>query len=226
MRNICGIDIDLEKKNVKRLRLRVLPPDGRVKLSVPRRIKNAEIEAFVLSRREWILESQRIVSSRSENGSIGYNEGDTVFIWGRAYILHLEHGSRNSLIVEENGTAVLTMREDAGEERRKSFVREWYRRELTDAAAPLIKKWAAETGLYPREFMTKDMKTRWGSCNTREKRIWLNVRLAQHPLQCLEYVILHELAHLSVPNHGADFYAILDRYMPDWQQRKELLNRG
>ena len=67
------------------------------------------------------------------------------------------------------------------------------------------------------------MKTRWGTCNTKTKKIWLNVRLAEHPAECLEYVILHELAHTRVPNHGADFKAILTEYMPDWRTVKRRL---
>lgn len=67
------------------------------------------------------------------------------------------------------------------------------------------------------------MKTRWGSCNVEAKRIWFNLYLVHYPTECLEYVILHELAHLKVQNHGADFRLLLDTYMPDWQTREQLL---
>ena len=65
------------------------------------------------------------------------------------------------------------------------------------------------------------MKTRWGTCNTVTGKIWLNLQLAKKPLICLEYVILHELTHLKVRNHGKDFIAVMDRYMPDWQTIKK-----
>ena len=163
--------------------------------------------------------------SRRENTAAGYNTGDTIYVWGTPYILSVVRGARNALIIEENGRAELMLREDADEEKRADIVKEWYRRELKDAAPPLIKKWADITGLHPSSWQTKDMRTRWGTCNTRTGKIWLNVRLAQHPPECLEYVILHELAHLRAPNHGADFYAILDAFMPDWKRRKKLLNK-
>lgn len=224
-KRICGIDLEIEKKDIKNLHLYILPPDGRVKITAPRRMSEAVIERFVLDKLDWITKKRAQVMSRRENAAAGYRTGDTVYVWGTPYTLTVERGARNTLIIEESGTAVLMLREDADEEKRADIVKEWYRRELKDAAPPLIKKWADITGLRPSSWQTKDMRTRWGTCNTRTGKIWLNVRLAQHPPECLEYVILHELAHLRVPNHGAEFYAILDSFMPDWKRRKKLLNK-
>ena len=70
------------------------------------------------------------------------------------------------------------------------------------------------------------MKTRWGSCNTVKKRIWLNIQLAACPRECLEYVVTHELVHLLVPGHGRDFWKYMDEFFPDWKRvRKELNGR-
>ena len=100
---------------------------------------------------------------------------------------------------------------------------EWYRKELSERVNYLLPKWETYTGLKCSSWQSKVMKTRWGTCNTKTKKIWLNVRLAEHPAECLEYVILHELAHTRVPNHGADFKAILTEYMPDWRTVKRRL---
>ena len=104
-------------------------------------------------------------------------------------------------------------------------LKEWYRPILKAKIAELLPALEAQTGLYCSEWRVKDMKNRWGSCNITKKRIWLNLKLVQYPPECLEYVILHELIHLKVPNHSADFYAELDQYMPDWQMRRKILNR-
>ena len=104
-------------------------------------------------------------------------------------------------------------------------LKEWYRPILKAKIAELLPALEAQTRLYCSEWRVKDMKTRWGSCNITKKRIWLNLKLVQYPPECLEYVILHELIHLKVPNHSADFYAELDQYMPDWQMRRKILNR-
>lgn len=222
--NIAGLPVEVQKKSIKNMHLTVLPPDGRVRVSAPRYMPNAAIEMFVVSKLGWIREQQQKIAARPETRTTGYNEGDTLYVWGKPYTLRLETGGRNSLIIEEDGTAVLTMRVETTPERREAFVKEWYRNELKDAVAVYLPKWERISGLYPSEWQSKDMSTRWGTCNTRTKKIWLNVRLAQHPPVCLEYVILHELAHLRVANHGAEFKAILDKYMPNWREIRKILN--
>ncbi len=104
--------------------------------------------------------------------------------------------------------------------------REAYRAALKEQIAVLLPMWEERTGLYCNEWRVKDMKTRWGSCNVRDKRIWLNLQLVRYPAECLEYVIVHELCHLQVSNHGAEFKALLDRHMPDWREWKKLLNES
>ena len=87
-----------------------------------------------------------------------------------------------------------------------------------------LPKWEQISGLYCDSWQTKYMTTRWGTCNTATKKIWFNLQLAKKPVECLEYVMLHELAHLKVRNHGKDFVAILDKYMPYWRETRKLLN--
>ncbi|MBQ2277779.1 MAG: M48 family metallopeptidase, partial [Clostridia bacterium] len=84
--------------------------------------------------------------------------------------------------------------------------------------------WERKTGLFCDTWHIKNMKTRWGTCNPKARRVWLNLQLARKPEECLEYVILHELAHLKIPGHGRDFEAFLDRYMPDWREIRARLN--
>ncbi len=70
----------------------------------------------------------------------------------------------------------------------------------------------------------QEMTRKWGSCNPKSRNIRLNTQLAKKPKCCLEYVVLHELAHLRVPSHGDGFVALLDSHLPDWQERRRLLN--
>lgn len=153
-----------------------------------------------------------------------YETGDTIQIWGEPYTLSVLEDTRYSLTPHENGTATLVVREGCTKEQKEKFVLEWYRKELTERVDILLPKYEAFTGLKCSGWQSKAMKTRWGTCNTKTKKIWLNVYLAEHPTECLEYVILHELAHTVVPNHGYDFKAILNRFMPEWKQYRKLLN--
>ena len=105
-------------------------------------------------------------------------------------------------------------------------MREWYREQLCAEVERLLPIWEQRTGLKCVEWKTKYMKTRWGSCNPEARRIWLNVQLAKHPVECLEYVILHELAHFVEKSHGPKFIAVMDAHMPTWRSIRKELNDG
>jgi len=94
---------------------------------------------------------------------------------------------------------------------------------LKEAIASRLPLWEARTGLRCASWQIRDMRSRWGSCTPKKKTIRFALQLARQPEECLDYVILHELCHLAVPNHGPAFKALLDRHMPDWQQRRRLL---
>ena len=100
----------------------------------------------------------------------------------------------------------------------------FYRKILTEKISEYMPEWEALTELYSTSWQIKNMKTRWGTCNIKTGKIWFNLHLAEKPEICLEYVILHELAHLKVPNHGSEFKAFVSKYMPDWREIKKLLN--
>lgn len=122
--------------------------------------------------------------------------------------------------------AILTVRKESSPKQRESFVNEWYRNLLKQEVAKYLPKWEKTTGLYCSSWQSKYMTTKWGTCNTNTQKIWLNLQLAKKPIESLEYVILHELAHLKVKSHGPEFVAILNQYMPQWQERKKLLNES
>jgi predicted metal-dependent hydrolase len=116
------------------------------------------------------------------------------------------------------------VRENSTVEQRGRWVNEWYREQLKEKIQKYLPKWEAITGLYPSSWQTKYMTTRWGTCNTKTGKIWFNLQLAKKPVECLEYVILHELVHLKVKNHGPDFVAMMDLHMPYWRDVRKNLN--
>ena len=112
---------------------------------------------------------------------------------------------------------------EMSEEERKELL-ERYREFLRPKLEEYLAFWGRQTGLHPEKWQMRDMKTRWGSCNPRTKKLWFSVGLAEKPDECIEYVVLHELAHLKIANHGADFKAFLSQFMPDWRVRQKQLN--
>jgi len=103
---------------------------------------------------------------------------------------------------------------------------DWYRRELRSVANGLIEQWRRAIGIPLKEWGIKKMKTRWGTCNQRAGRIWLNLELAKKPGHCLEFIIVHEMTHLLERSHNDRFKAYLDQFMPRWRQHKDELNHS
>ena len=214
------IPVTVEKKKIKNLHIYIKPPYGDVKVTAPKYVSDKEIQGFIEERRDWIFKN---VEKMKATPVLSYDTGDRIPIWGELYTLSVLEDTRYSLTTHEDGTADLIVREGCTQEQKEAFILEWYRKELTERVDILLPQWEAFTGLHSSGWQSKVMKSRWGTCNTRTKKIWLNVRLAEHPTKCLEYVILHELAHTVVPNHGTEFKAVLDKYMPEWRQYRKIL---
>lgn len=223
MLNIVGIPIEVCKKNIKNLHLYVKPPDGRVSVSAPLSMSDEAIERFVRTKTDWIKAQVSKFESRPRQSAREYVTGETLYVWGRRYYLQIEYGRKNSLILSGE-RAVLTARMESTAGQRENYVREWYRERLKAEIARQLPKWESITGLKAEGWQTKYMKTRWGTCNTRTKKIWINLQLAKKTPECLDYVILHELVHLAQASHNKRFFSLMDRYMPTWREVKSTLN--
>jgi predicted metal-dependent hydrolase len=120
--------------------------------------------------------------------------------------------------------AILTVRKKSTAVQRENFIREWYRKQLKNEIIRLLPKWEKITGLKCNSWQTKYMTTRWGTCNPKTKKIWLNLQLAKKTPECIEYIILHELIHLREKRHNERFVSFMDKYMPMWREIKVTLN--
>ncbi|MBP5401597.1 MAG: M48 family metallopeptidase [Treponema sp.] len=221
--NISGIDVQINKKNIKNMHLSVKPPLGNVVVSAPLLMSQKSIENFVRLNFSWIKKQQEKFANQPRMTARQYVSGETYYIWGKQYFLIFQNSNRNGFKLDGNNI-ILEMRESSTVEQRERFVREQFRVMLTEQLNRLVPKWEKITDLYCDSVKTKYMLTRWGTCNSKAKRIWINLQMVEKPLECLEYIILHELTHLIVSNHGKDFIKNMDKYMPDWKDRKNLLN--
>ena len=221
---ISEIKIEVQKKNIKNLHLVVAPPDGRVRVSAPMHLSEESITMFVRTKLSWIKKQQQKFEKQPRQTEREYVSGETLYLFGQQYFLRVEYSYKGNLLVLEGNEAILTVRKESNAKQREAFVNEWYRSKLKEKIEIYLPKWERITGLHCDSWQTKYMTTRWGTCNTNTRKIWLNLQLAKKPIECLEYVILHELAHLKVRNHSKDFVAIMDQYMPYWRETKKLLN--
>tara|TARA_Y100001980_G_C14192928_1_gene59486 strand:- start:39 stop:497 length:459 start_codon:yes stop_codon:yes gene_type:complete len=119
----------------------------------------------------------------------------------------------------------LYVRPNTNLEKKRSIIEEWYRAELKKITPRLIAKWEKKIGVKSNEFGVKKMRTKWGTCNTEAKRIWLNLELAKKPKECIEYIIVHELVHLLERSHNQNFVKFMNQFMPKWRFYRDELNR-
>jgi predicted metal-dependent hydrolase len=221
---VSGIPVEVLRKKIKHMHLYVLPPDGSVRVTAPKKLTDAQIAIFVQSKLGWIQKQRARIALLPRPVQPQYVSGETLFVWGKPYALQVQYGGRRNTLTLEGDRALLTVREKSTAAQREAFVYEWYRAQLKAEAEKYLPKWEQITGLSCNSFQIKNMKTRWGTCNPKSKKVWLSLQLAKKPVPCLEYILLHELAHLLHQNHGAKFTSFLDRHMPNWREIKKELN--
>ena len=221
---IAGIPVEVNRKNIKNLHLSVLPPDGKVRVSSPIHLSDESISMFVRTKLSWIKKQQEKFNMQPRQTERQYVSGETLYVFGKQYFLYVEYSHKGNSLVLSGDDAILTVRKESTTKQRENFVNEWYRCLLKEKITLYLPKWQKATGLYCDSWQTKYMTTRWGTCNVEKRKLWFNLQLAKKSPECLEYVILHELAHLKEKTHNKDFVAILDSYMPNWRTIKNKLN--
>lgn len=219
IKNIANFEIEVIKKKNKNMYLSVLP-GGKIRVTAPKTVTYKEIERFVILKSDWIKEKQEKIIENTVYHE--YKSGEILYLFGEKLTLSVIKGDNNYIICK-NGIIFLTVKSDNTD--RLAVINEWYRQQLKEKISDIFPECEKKTTLYASSWNIRDMKTRWGSCNTYTKKIWLNLQLAKMPVECLEYVIFHELAHLAVPNHGCEFKKLLDQFMPDWRNVKKYLNK-
>lgn len=223
--HIDSLYLQLQRKAIKNLYIRIIPPDGQVHISAPLRMSEANIRAVVIERMTWIKTQQQKFTQQVKASTQELVNGECHYLWGRAYRLEvIEHVGRHSIQVS-NDRIHLTISPNTTTENRLLVLHEFYRAELKNRLEKMIDYWQTEMAVQSSGVGIKRMKTRWGSCNTGTKKIWFNLALVQKPLECVEYVVVHELAHLLEPSHNHRFKAYMDKFMPNWRERKALLNQ-
>ncbi len=221
---IVGIPVKVIKKDIKNLHLYVKPPDGHVEVSVPQHMSDESITLFLRTRTGWIKKQQEIFREQPRQTEREYVSGETLYVWGKQYFLQVEYSNRKNALDFSGDRAILTVRKESTAKQRESYINAWYRERLKAEIEKRLPRWESLTGLYCSGWQTKYMTTNWGTCNTKTGKIWINLQLAKKPFECLDYVLLHELAHLRVKDHGPAFIAILDEYMPNWRDVRKKLN--
>ncbi len=219
------IDVDVVLKDIKNIHLSVHPPSGRVRISAPARMNLDTIRAFAISKLAWIKKHRRKFQEQERETAREYLDRESHYFFGKRYLLRVFEDSPRAEVRLTKSTIDLYVRKGASLSKREEIMNEWYRKELKKAFPELLEKWEKRIGVSASTWGIKSMKTRWGSCNRKAKRIWINLELAKKPPICLEYVIVHELVHILEGHHNDTFKKYMDAFMPQWRRYKDQLNR-
>lgn len=220
---VGDIPIEVTRKRIKHVHLRVRPPNGDVTISAPMSARLQVVEAFAATRLEWIRRQQQRLKGQAREGTPRFEEGESHSLWGRRHELAVvERGCRPSVILDDH-RITLFIKPGSDVDMRARVIHAWHASILDGVLPPLIRKWEQLLNVHVKGYYLRRMKTRWGTCNYGTKHIRLNTELVTKPSHLLEYVLVHEMVHLIVPNHGVRFVALMNEHYPAWREARKQL---
>lgn len=226
---VSGIQVEIVRKDIKNLHLGVYPPNGRVRAAVPLRLGDDAVRLALVSRLGWIKRQRLAFLDQDRQSAREMVTGETHYVDGRRCRLRIAlHDGPARVDLRSNRTLVLHVRPELDTKQRLAVLDRWYRTHLRGHARDLVAQWSARLGIDIGIPVCgiKKMKTRWGSCNRDARRIWLNLELAKKPVQCVEYIVVHELVHILERHHNGRFAALMDQHLPDWRLRRDMLSKS
>ena len=196
------ISIDVTRKNVRNVNLRVLPPTGTVRISAPRHVKLEDIRAFAAGKLDWIKRARIIIRERKRETPRKYVDDETHFVSGKPCLLKVVERNAPPVVEIKDDRLILYVRPGADRAKKQAVVSCWYRQRVRNQAEQIIARWEPRLGVTISKLYIRQMKTRWGSCNTVAGSIRLNTELGKKPVDCLEYVVVQGTGRFSVPILG------------------------
>jgi predicted metal-dependent hydrolase len=218
------LSISVTRKDIKNVHLSVYPPDGHVTLVAPLATRLDVARAYAISRLGWIRQQQEKLRNQAREAPRQFVERESHQLWGRRHLLSVVHSDTKPCVSLDHKRILLKVRPGTDVKKRDEVIHEWHKSLLHAVVPDLIKKWEPKLKVKVTDYFLQRMKTKWGSCNHRAGNIRLNTELVKKPKDLLEYVIVHEMAHLLEPTHSERFGAILDQHWPSWREARAELN--
>jgi hypothetical protein len=223
--NLGGISVDVVFKDIKNVHLSVHPPTGRVRISAPERMKIDTVRLFAISKLGWIKRQQITLRGQERETPREYLDRESHYLWGKRYLLQALEMDGAPGVQLDHHKMILRVRPGTTEDKKRKIVAQFYRDQIRSILPTFVARWASVMGVTVDRFYIQQMKTKWGSCNPRARTIRLNTELAKKPKHCLEYIVVHEMAHFIVRHHNNRFTALMDKFIPQWRHYREELNR-
>jgi hypothetical protein len=217
--------IELVRKDIKHVHLTVHPPAGRVRIAAPRHLSDDAVRAFAIAKLGWIRRQQAKLRDQERETPRELVDRETHYVWGRRVLLRVVEADAPSRVELSPLRLTLHVRPGTPARKRITLLEEWSRSQLRAALPALLPKWERRLRVRVRRVFIQRMKTKWGSSNPRTGTIRLNTQLVRKPLECLDYLVAHEVAHLRESKHDARFVELMDSLLPSWRSIRQTLNR-
>ena len=225
--DLNGVPVIITRKSMKNMRLKITPSDLSVRLSVPHGTSDKKAMLFLLSKEMWIKETLASFSSKSEIAPLSAVNGARFSLWGTTYrLIIIEEGKNYHVYEPDVINGVIRFRVPVGSktENRLRHLQEFYKKEVLAYVGETLPAWIRITRLRPNGYEARIMRSRWGECDVGARIIHLNPLLAQHPKICTDYVLVHELCHIRYADHGKEFHALLESFLPNAEEIRAQLN--
>jgi len=218
------IAITVTRKAVKHVHLSVHPPLGRVTLVAPIETRPEAARAYAISKLGWIRDRQKQLLAQAREPRRTFVTRESHYLWGRRYLLNVVEEDAKPSVRLGHRRITLSVRPGSTSEKRQEVMHEWHKGLLHQTLPALIRKWEATLAVRVTGYYLQRMKTKWGACNHRSGTIRLNTELVKKPKDLLEYVLVHEMAHLVEPTHSERFLALMSKHYPAWAVARAELN--
>lgn len=216
--------VEVVRKDIKNLHLGVYPPSGRVRVAAPLTVDDEAVRLAVVGKLGWIKRQRARFQGQPRQSQRRMLSGESHYFMGRRYRLRvIEQAVSPGIVLRGKAAMFLTARPGSSVEQRERLLLAFYRQQLKSLVPELLQKWQPVIGVQVAAWGIKRMKTKWGTCNIEARRIWLNLELAKKPVQCLEYILVHELVHLLERRHNERFRSLMDQFMPQWRVHRDEL---
>ncbi len=250
--NFQGLEVNIQRKKIKRLYLKISNKNGEIILCAPLNISENFIVNFITEKLPWLKNNQQKIHHKKKSLDIEYVESDNIKFLGEIYQIKIIQASKKpqiKLIKNQNlisktyqensqlnlfdypesqqnsccNQIILDSVKDLTKIQKIKLFEKFYRQNLQEILQELAKKWQKILQIEANFVGIKKMRTRYGSCNARQKNIWISLNLFDYSINCIEYVLLHEFLHFFEQNHGKKFYNLMNKFMPNWQNYQKIL---
>ena len=228
-KNGVTIYFNIKRKKIKNMYMK-FSEDGELHITVPNNIEIDKVDNFIRSKINWIMSQKKQLEKIAEmKESINFNNGDDLYFLGKKYNLVVIPDKKNKVMINESNIEISIKERFIGDrEYKRKIYEKWLKSQCLSLCTEYIEFYYEKMKKYNVPFPkinAKNFKARWGCCIPKRNQVEFAINLVKAPRECVEYVVVHELAHFKYIHHDEKFYEFVSIFIPDWKKRRDSLNR-